>query len=289
MQLKLIFCITRGWSYPNIDTTRKSLMPSSIAAAANGNAEMTCHTVRRSRATASRHLQTSFHPQVTTINVQNVATQHIEKGSHAQQKSTSAGVCHKFGHLMSQCFQKKQHNHKMYRQPKAHQIQIDESHSYIPDYSLEDSSAEHSFCLQVKIPRQNKKTHQSSNTTHLITNIVYKLKPHHNRNRYLWVGIDTGAEVNLMPVSVYKLIYQDNDLCKLSPCNLKIGTYTADTINIICTMVIYLIHPDSKRPTKMTFHIASSEGSVLLSCNTSLQLGLIHHRPRLNYLPPRQV
>ena len=99
--------------------------------------------------------------------------------------------------------------------------------------------------------------------------------------------IDTGAEVNLMPVSVYKLIYQDNDLHKLSPCNLKIGTYTADTINIIGTTVIYLIHPDSKQPTKMTFHIASHEGSVLLSCNASLQLSLIHHRPRLNYLPPQ--
>ena len=37
----------------------------------------------------------------------------------------------------------------------------------------------------------------------------------------------------------------------------------------------------------MTFHIASCKGSVLLSCNASLQLGLIHHRPRLNYLPPR--
>ena len=36
----------------------------------------------------------------------------------------------------------------------------------------------------------------------------------------------------------------------------------------------------------MTFHIASSKGSVLLSCNASLQLGLIQHRPRLNYLPP---
>ena len=63
--------------------------------------------------------------------------------------------------------------------------------------------------------------------------------------------------------------------------------YTADTINIINTMVIYLIHPDSKQPTKTTFHITSSEGSVLLSCNASLQLGLIQHRPRLNYLPPR--
>ena len=188
MQLKLIFCITRGWSYPNIDTTRKSLMPSSIVAAANRNAEMTCHTGQKIRGNCFLpSLNKLHHPQVTTINVQNVATQHIGKGSHAQQKKHQCRVCHKFGHFTSQCFQKKQHNHKMYRQPKAHQIQIDESHSYIPNYSSEDSSAEDSFCLQVKIQRQNKKTHQSSNTTHLIMNIAYKLKPHHNRNRYLQV------------------------------------------------------------------------------------------------------
>ena len=89
-----------------------------------------------------------------------------------------------------------------------------------------------------------------------------------------------------MPVSVYRLIYQDQDLKKLTPCNLKIGTYTADTIRIIGTTIIYLIHPDSKQPIKMTFHIASSKGSVLLSCNASLHLSLIHYRPRLDYLPP---
>ena len=72
----------------------------------------------------------------------------------------------------------------------------------------------------------------------------------------------------------------------MTPCNLKIGTYMADTIRIIGTTMIYLIHPDNKQPTEMTFHIASSEGSVLLSCNTSLHLGLIHHRSRLDYLPP---
>ena len=142
------------------------------------------------------------------------------------------------------------------------------------------------FCLQVKIQRQNKQSQQLSHTTHLITNIAYKLKPHHHRNKYLRARIDTDAEVNLMPVSVYKLIYQDENLQKLSPCNLKIGMYTADTIKIVGTAVIYLMLPDNKQLIATTFHIASSEGSILLSCNTSLQLGLIHHRPRLNYLPP---
>ena len=90
-----------------------------------------------------------------------------------------------------------------------------------------------------------------------------------------------------MPVSVYKLIYHDQDLRKLTPCRLKIGTYTTDTVKIIGTSIIYLIHPDSKKLTETIFYIASNEGSVLLSCNTSLTLGLIQSRPRLDYLPLR--
>ena len=91
MQLRLIFCMTpENGVTPTLDTIRKSLMPSLIEATVNCNAEMTCHMVRRSRATTSHHLQTSCHPQATTISVQSVATQHISKGSHAQQKSTSA-------------------------------------------------------------------------------------------------------------------------------------------------------------------------------------------------------
>ena len=101
-------------------------------------------------------------------------------------KKHQCKVCHKFGHFTSQCFQKKQYNQKIRRQPKAHQIQIDGSHSYINDNSSKSSSAEDSFCLQVKIQRQNKKSQQSSHTTHLITNVAYKLKPHHHRNKYLW-------------------------------------------------------------------------------------------------------
>ena len=121
----------------------------------------------------------------------------------------------------------------------------------------------------------------------MLTNVAYRLKPHHTRNQYLRARIDTGTEVNLMPVSVYRLIHHNCNLKKLMPCNLKIGTYTTDTIRIIGTTTIYLIHPDSKKPTKMTFHMASNEGSVLLSCNASLTLGLIQSRPRLDYLPPR--
>ena len=155
------------------------------------------------------------------------------------------------------------------------------------NYSSDVSWSEDSFCLQVKVRKQTKGTQKPPNTTHSITNIAYRLKEHHTRNQCLRARIDTGAEVNLMPVSIYRLIYQDQDLKKLTPSNLKIRTYMADAIRIIGTTIICLIHPDSKKPTKMTFHVASNKGSMLLSCNTSLTLGLIQFRSRLDYLPPR--
>ena len=202
-------------------------------------------------------------------------------------KKYQSKACHKFGHFTSQCFQRKQHLQHKFRQPKAHQIQVDELYDNPDNYSSDVSSSKDSFCLQVKIRRQPNGTQKIPKPTHLITNIAYWLKQHHTRNQYLRARIDTGAKLNLMPVSVYRLIYHDHDLKKLTPCTLKIGTYTMHTIKIIGTTIIYLIHSDSKKLIEMTFCIASNEGSILLSCNTSLTLGLIQSRPRLDYLPPR--
>ena len=118
-------------------------------------------------------------------------------------------------------------------------------------------------------------------------NIAYRLKQHHTRNQYLRARIDTCADVNIMPISVYRLLYHDGEVKKLTPSQLQIGTYTADTVKIIGTCKIYLVHPDCKKLNEAIFYVASNEGSVLLSCDTSLTLGLIHPRPRLDYLLPR--
>ena len=163
-----------------------------------------------------------------------------QEGFTCPAKKYQCKVCHKFGHFTIQCFQKKQYPQQKFRQPKALQIQVDKSCHYQHDYSSDVSLSEDSFCLQVKVNKQNGKTQKLPNATHLLTNIAYRLKPHHTRNQYLRARIDTGAEVNLMPVSVYRLIYQDQDLKKLTPCNLKIGTYMADTISIIGTQLSIL-------------------------------------------------
>ena len=51
--------------------------------------------------------------------------------------------------------------------------------------------------------------------------------------------------------------------------------------------MFYLIHIDTKKLMDVTFFVAVNDGSMLLSCKTTLILGLIQPRTRLDYLPPR--
>ena len=122
--------------------------------------------------------------------------------------------------------------------------------------------------------------------THLITNLAYRLQPHHNRNLYLRARLDTYANVNLMPTIIYQLVFKDPKMQKLTPRNLQVGTYTTDSVKIVGSCKFHLVHPDTKRLLETTFYVAMNDGSVLLSCNTTLLLGLIQPRSRLDYLPP---
>ena len=99
--------------------------------------------------------------------------------------------------------------------------------------------------------------------------------------------MDTCADVSIMPASVYKLVFQDPDCKKLEPSKLKIGTYATNAVKLVGYCMFYLVHADSKCLLEVTVYMASNNGSVLLSCVTSLALGLIQHRSRLDYLPPR--
>ena len=104
---------------------------------------------------------------------------------------------------------------------------------------------------------------------------------------YLRARLDTCADVNLMPASVYQLIYKDPQMKKLTPSNLQVGTYTTDSVKIIGSCKFHLVHLDTKKLLETTFYVAMNDGSVLLLCKTTLQLGLIQPRARLDYLLPR--
>ena len=111
------------------------------------------------------------------------------------------------------------------------------------------------------------------------------LKLHHTRNQYLRARLNTCADVNIMPARVYRLVFKD--LKKLAPSTMEIGTYTTDTVKIVGPCKFYLVHLDTRKLQEMTFFVVENDGSVLLSCTTTLVLGLIQPRTRLDYLPPR--
>ena len=122
---------------------------------------------------------------------------------------------------------------------------------------------------------------------HLITTFAYRSKPHHKRNQYLRARLYTCANVNIIPVSVYELVFQDPDCKKLAPSKLEICTYTTDTVKLVGSCMFYLLHPDTKNLQEVTFYEASNNDSVLLLCVTTLALGLIQPYTRLDYVPPQ--
>ena len=148
---------------------------------------------------------------------------------------------------------------------------------------FEESSSGDSFCLQLKVQHTQTGFKKVPMPSHLITNLGYRLKPHHARNQYLRARLDTCADVNIMLASVYRLVFKDPDLKKLSSSTMEFGTYTTYTVKIVGS---YWVHPDTKKLQDMIFFVAENDGSVLLSCTTTHVLGLIQPRTRFDYLLP---
>ena len=78
-----------------------------------------------------------------------------------------------------------------------------------------------------------------------------------------------------MPASVYQLVFKDLEMRKIKPCKMQISTYTADTVKIIGSCSFGIVHLDTKKLVPVTFHVDNNDGSVLLSCKTTLTLHLI--------------
>ena len=175
-------------------------------------------------------------------------------------------------------FPEKKHVPFKSRKPKAHQLQagtVYAKDSVICGQSEDDSSSEDSLCLQVKVKCTQANLQRIPRPTHLITNLASRLKPHHTRNLYLRARLDTCVHVNIMPASMYRLVFQDPNMKKLAPSRLEIGIYTTDTVKIVGSCLFYLVHLDTKKLLDVTFFVAANDGRVLLSCKTTLMLGLI--------------
>ena len=207
----------------------------------------------------------------TRIDVVSAEILLILKGSSAQPNIPVQSMPHVwplYKPLLSESTTK-QSSYK-HRKLTAHQLKAGTIHAHDSNEEVDDS-----FCLQFKIQHvqtHHKKTHKSAI---LITNLADRLKQHENRSLYLRVRLDTCADLNVMPASVYKLVFRDPNLEKPAPNKMQMGTYTNDTVKIVGTCKLYLVHPDTKKLVETTFYVATNNGSMLLSCNSTLDLDLI--------------
>ena len=150
--------------------------------------------------------------------------------------------------------------------PKVHHLQAGQMYMQedsICGQSEDFTSSDESFYLQVKI-QCTQANPKIPTPDYLVTNLAYRLKPHHKRNQYLRARLDTCAHVNIMAASVYKLVFQDPDCKKPAPSKLEIGTYTTDTVKLVGSWVFYLVYPDTKCLQEVTFYVASNNGFVTL-------------------------
>ena len=151
--------------------------------------------------------------------------------------------CHKYGHFSKLCYKKNGSEHKKnIRKPKAHQLMVGTASALGDQSDASYSSSEDSFCLQMQVKSAEEST-KKNKPQHLATNIEYRLKPHRRRTKFLRAKIDTCSNVNLIPISVYKLIYKDQDCTKLEPSNkAAVKTYTTEKIKNVGSCKMFVLH-----------------------------------------------
>ena len=187
--------------------------------------------------------------------------------------------CSKTGHFSHLCFRKKQEStyKKSTRNPKAYQLKVGrystEDSLYKQDTNVSESKD--SFCLQMQI-KKLQADQESCDTQHLVTNLQYKVKPHRKKTKFLRAKIDMCSNTNVMPASIYKILYNDPDGIKLQPCKKKgMQSYTKQKIPMIGSCEWFGLHPNDQCFHKVKFQVVSVEGSVIISCTTSINLNLI--------------
>ena len=183
------------------------------------------------------------------------------KGFQCQARKFQCKICHKFGHFTSVCFQKSQGQHSCNsfhaRKPKAQQLCVGALYTLQEAESSEyESGPEDTFCLQMKIHRTCISHPEVPKLVYLMANLANHLQEYHMRNQYLWARLNTCADVNLMPMAVYCLMFKDPQLKKLTPSNMEIETYTTEVMKIIGMCHFYLVHPESKQLSKVMFFVA---------------------------------
>ena len=168
-------------------------------------------------------------------------------------------ACSKVGHFTSRCLTK----------PKTvNQITQEEESAYLNAWQ-DDSNY---FICQIQ--------DQKTITKRLYAKLPLVQQCHHRRRTYLRARIDPGADVNVMPATVYKQLTGDTELKNLGPVKCTMRVYTTEAIKNLGSLKVFVKYP-GRKPELITFNITDQQGSVLLSCEDVLKLHLITPKPDL--------
>ena len=165
------------------------------------------------------------------------------QGFNCLAKKYQCKQCTKIGHFTKMYCTKNahpqpQHYHK--GKPKqTHQIMVPE-HSTKEYQNTCDCDNDDDFMIasfQLRAQPQ-KSVHNQRVTTgytqkHLYANIPYRLQPYHKHNKYLRVQLDTCTDVNLIPESVYKLVFNNPQTAKLAKNDIDLTVYTRHSVDLI--------------------------------------------------------
>ena len=156
------------------------------------------------------------------------------KGFSCQAKKYQCKACKKYGHFTSLCFTK--------QKKTVYQITAEEIDNGSESNTDEDSYSDDSFVLyqmraKINLSRTQNKVPKK---THLIANLPYRLKQYQTHHKYPQVRLDTCADVNIMPKSVYQMMFNDPEVKQLAPNDISLGVYTDHQVHILGKCNFYI-------------------------------------------------
>ena len=171
-------------------------------------------------------------------------TKHAQ-GFACPAKKYQCKACKKYGHFTSLCFSKQKPctKHSAY-QITAEEIENDSESEVEED--ADSTSDDSSILYQVKAVVNQAKS-KVPKKTHPIANLPYQIKQYQSHHKYLRVCLDTCADVNIMPRSVYQMMFNDPEVKHLADNDISLGVYTDHEVNILgvsstCSIQILKTH-----------------------------------------------
>ena len=210
-------------------------------------------------------------------------------GQHQKTRECPAAnkTCHKCGrngHFARACLGKS-YKHRVQSIQAKQETDMAE---YEDNPTVRYQASQIKVCAKVNQVKEPQEPEPPVDKKIVMVTIPYAKTPNEETKNCLRMRVDTCADINIMPLSVYQTIFDDIKKQKLLPTGIQVTTYNDSTLDLIGRCTLYLQHPNTPEKMAATFYVTQDEGSVLLSCSTSLKLEVIEvpeQRPVPPYMP----